>query len=51
MPSLRRFWSKWRMRWGIPAVPGYYMTTRMIQYAFNDVVADMSNPRETLYLK
>ncbi len=35
---------------GIPAVPGYYMTTRMIQYAFNDVVADMSNPRETLYL-
>ena len=35
---------------GMPAVPGYYMNTRMISYAFEDVVADLSNPRETLYL-
>lgn len=35
---------------GIPAVPGNYMTTRMVQYAFNDVVAEHANPRETLYL-
>lgn len=35
---------------GIPAVPGHYMTTRMIQYSFNDVVANLANPRETLYL-
>ncbi len=35
---------------GMPAVPGYYMNTRMIQYAFEDVVADLSNPRETLYM-
>ena len=35
---------------GMPAIPGYYMNTRMIQYAFNDVVADLANPRETLYL-
>ena len=35
---------------GLPAVPGYYMTTRMVQYAFNDVVSDNANPRETLYL-
>lgn len=35
---------------GIPAVPGNYMTTRMVQYAFNDVVSDNANPRETLYL-
>ena len=26
------------------------MTTRMVQYAFNDVVAEHANPRETLYL-
>ena len=26
------------------------MTTRMVQYAFNDVVSDHANPRETLYL-
>lgn len=36
--------------YGIPAVPGNYMTTRMVQYAFNDVVSDHANPRETLYL-
>lgn len=35
---------------GIPAIPASYMTTRMIQYAFNDVVANSANPRETLYL-
>ncbi len=35
---------------GIEAVPGNYMTTRMVQYAFNDVVAKNANPRETLYL-
>lgn len=35
---------------GIPAVPGNYMTTRMVQYSFNDVVSDNANPRETLYL-
>ncbi len=34
----------------MPAVPGYYMNTRMISYAFEDVVADLSSPRETLYL-
>lgn len=35
---------------GIPSVPGSYMTTRMVQYAFNDVVTNSSNPRETLHL-
>lgn len=35
---------------GIPAVPGSYMATRMIQYSFDNVVANSSNPRETLYL-
>ncbi len=35
---------------GLPAVPGSYMTTRMVQYAFNDVVSEHANPRETLYL-
>lgn len=35
---------------GIQAVPGYYMNTRMIQYAFNEVVTNLANPRETLYL-
>lgn len=35
---------------GIQAVPGNYMTTRMVQYSFNDVVSDHANPRETLYL-
>jgi len=35
---------------GIPAVPGSYMATRMVQYAFDDVVANSSNPREALYL-
>jgi ABC-type glycerol-3-phosphate transport system substrate-binding protein len=35
---------------GIPAVPGSYMTTRMVTYAFDDVVSGTANPRETLYL-
>ena len=35
---------------GIPAVPGSYMASRMVQYAFDDVVANSSNPREALYL-
>ena len=35
---------------GIPAVPGYYMTTRMIAYSFSDVISNNSNPRESLYL-
>ncbi len=35
---------------GIPAVPGSYMTGRMLGYAFDNVVANSSNPRETLYL-
>jgi ABC-type glycerol-3-phosphate transport system substrate-binding protein len=35
---------------GIPDVPGYYMTSREIDYAFKDVVTDGQNPREALYL-
>ncbi|WFR58221.1 extracellular solute-binding protein [Anaerocolumna sp. AGMB13025] len=35
---------------GIPAVPGNYMTNRMILYSFNKVLAENTNPRETLYL-
>lgn len=35
---------------GIPAVPGSYMNQRMVQYAFDKVVAELANPRETLYL-
>lgn len=35
---------------GIPAVPGYYMTNRMISYAFSDVINNKTNPREALYL-
>lgn len=35
---------------GIPAVPGSYMSSRMVQYAFDQVVAELANPRETLYL-
>lgn len=35
---------------GIPAIPGHYMTTRMVQYAFDKVVAELANPRETLYM-
>lgn len=35
---------------GIPAVPGYYMTNRMISYSFSDVINNKTNPREALYL-
>lgn len=34
----------------IRAVPGSYMSTRMVQYSFNAVVGENANPRETLYL-
>lgn len=42
--------SQYQMLTSMPAVPGYYMNTRMVSYAFEDVVADLANPRETLYL-
>ena len=42
--------AQYDMLTSMPAVPGYYMNTRMISYAFEDVVADLANPRETLYL-
>ncbi len=35
---------------GLCAVPGYYMTNRMISYAFSNVVSNNMNPRESLYL-
>jgi ABC-type glycerol-3-phosphate transport system substrate-binding protein len=35
---------------GIPPVPGNYMTSRMVDYAFNNVVAGRANARESLYL-
>lgn len=35
---------------GVPEVPGGYMTTRAIDYAFRAVVTGGLNPRETLYL-
>lgn len=35
---------------GIKAVPGYYMTNRMIAYSYGDVLTETSNPREALYL-
>lgn len=35
---------------GIPDVPGYYMTTRMVDMAYKNVVTDGQNPREALYL-
>lgn len=35
---------------GLPEVPGAYMTTRMIDYAFKNVVTDGQNPREALFL-
>ena len=48
--ELNQLLSQYRSLNGMPAVPGYYMNTRMISYAFEDVVADLSSPRETLYL-
>ncbi|WP_053985975.1 extracellular solute-binding protein [Niameybacter massiliensis] len=35
---------------GLPEVPGGYMTSRMVSYAFKNVVTDGQNPREALYL-
>lgn len=35
---------------GIPDVPGYYMTSRMVDYAYKNVVTDGQNPREALYM-
>ena len=48
--ELKELLSQYERLTGMPAVPGYYMNTRMISYAFEDVVADLSSPRETLYL-
>ncbi len=48
--ELEQLLSQYEMLTSMPAVPGYYMNTRMISYAFEDVVADLANPRETLYL-
>ena len=48
--ELKELLSQYEHLTGMPAVPGYYMNTRMISYAFEDVVADLSSPRETLYL-
>lgn len=36
---------------GIPPVPGHYMTSRMLEYTFDNVVTNGANPRETLYLR
>jgi len=35
---------------GIPEVPGGYITSRMVDYAFKSVVTSGQNPREALYL-
>lgn len=35
---------------GLPEVPGAYMTARMIDYAFKNVVTNGQNPREALFL-
>lgn len=48
--ELEELLTQYRSLTGMPAVPGYYMNTRMVSYAFEDVVADLSSPRETLYL-
>lgn len=48
--ELNSLLSQFEQTVGIEAVPGNYMTTRMVQYSFNDVVSDHANPRETLYL-
>lgn len=49
--ELKALLDQYEMTTGIRAVPGSYMTTRMVQYSFNDVVAENANPRESLYLK
>ena len=48
--ELKQLLSQYEHLTSMPAVPGYYMNTRMLSYAFEDVVADLANPRETLYL-
>ena len=48
--ELESLLSQFEQTVGIEAVPGNYMTTRMVQYSFNDVVSEQANPRETLYL-
>ncbi len=48
--ELRALLAQFENSSGIPAVPGYYMTTRMIAYSFSDVISSNSNPRESLYL-
>lgn len=48
--ELERLLTQYENSDAIPAVPGNYMTTRMVQYSFNDVVGENANPRETLYL-
>ncbi|MDF2542515.1 MAG: hypothetical protein K0S47_2233 [Herbinix sp.] len=35
---------------GFPPVPGHYMTNRMVDYTYKNVVTGGYNPRETLYL-
>jgi ABC-type glycerol-3-phosphate transport system substrate-binding protein len=35
---------------GFPPVPGHYMTNRMVDYTFKNVVSSGANPRETLNL-
>lgn len=48
--ELKNLLAQFEQTVGLPAVPGNYMTTRMVQYSFNDVVSEQANPRETLYL-
>jgi ABC-type glycerol-3-phosphate transport system substrate-binding protein len=48
--ELKELLSQFDTTIGIQAVPGYYMTNRMISYSFSNVVSNNSNPRETLYL-
>ena len=48
--ELKAILSQYSNSKGLPAVPGYYMTSRMISYAFADVISNNANPRESLYL-
>ena len=55
----KQYWAKaldallaqYENTFGIPEVPGAYMTERMLTYAFNAVVTDSSamSPRQALY--
>ncbi|NLN50422.1 MAG: extracellular solute-binding protein [Acholeplasmataceae bacterium] len=40
---------QWQWTRGIPEVPGAYMTGRHLDNAFRKVIADSTNPRETIY--